>query len=167
MRPVPAKGTAAGSTSKLPGGPPARTPVAAALAGFRPHRSKGQNFLVQRHIADRIVAAAQLKPSDHVIEIGPGLGILSESIMQACVQSLTMIELDLQLAAALQARFRGAHAITVINRDFLALPAWPCDGLGKVVANLPFNVASAILERLCTFRPRITRMVLMFQREVA
>ncbi|MGA2412519.1 MAG: 16S rRNA (adenine(1518)-N(6)/adenine(1519)-N(6))-dimethyltransferase RsmA [Candidatus Binataceae bacterium] len=147
--------------------PGARSADAADLASFRPQKSKGQNFLVQRHIADRIAAAAQLKAADDVIEVGPGLGILSEAILQTGVHSLVMIELDVQLAAALKARFRGDDRVSIINRDFLALRDWPVNGPAKIVANLPFNVASAILERLCAHRLNITRMVLMFQREVA
>ena len=138
-----------------------------ALDGFRPHKSKGQNFLTQPRIADRIAAAAELRTSDDVIEIGPGLGILSEAILRCDVSTLTMIELDNRLAATLQDRMRDRVGVTVINRDFLDLRGLPNDGPLKVVANLPFNVASAILERLCAEHHRVTRMVLMFQREVA
>ena len=137
------------------------------LDGFRPHKSKGQNFLTQPRIADRIAAAAELETSDDVIEIGPGLGILSEAILRSGVRTLTMIELDNRLAAALQDRMNDRSGVTVINRDFLDLRGLPDDGPLKVVANLPFNVASAILERLCAEHHRVTRMVLMFQREVA
>jgi 16S rRNA (adenine1518-N6/adenine1519-N6)-dimethyltransferase len=138
-----------------------------ALDGFRPHKSKGQNFLTQPRIADRIAAAGELEPSDDVIEIGPGLGILSEAILRCGVRTLTMIELDNCLAGALQERMSERTDVTIINRDFLELHGLPNDGPLKVVANLPFNVASAILERLCAEHGRVTRMVLMFQREVA
>jgi 16S rRNA (adenine1518-N6/adenine1519-N6)-dimethyltransferase len=137
------------------------------LAGFRPHKSKGQNFLTQPRIADRIAAAARLDSSDDVIEIGPGLGILSEAIFRHGVHSLTMIELDMRLATVLQDRMRDRRGVNVINADFLDLRGLPGDGPLKVVANLPFNVASAILERLCADHARIKLMVLMFQREVA
>ena len=137
------------------------------LAGFRPHKSKGQNFLTQPRIADRIAAAARLESSDNVVEIGPGLGILSEAIIRHGVHSLTMIELDKRLATVLQDRMLDRHGVNVINADFLDLRGLPGDGPLKVVANLPFNVASAILERLCADHARITLMVLMFQREVA
>jgi 16S rRNA (adenine1518-N6/adenine1519-N6)-dimethyltransferase len=139
----------------------------APLAGFRPHKSKGQNFLIQRRIAERIATLAELGAADDVIEIGPGPGILTEAIMQCGVRSLTAIELDARLAAALEARWPGRPEFELINADFLKLPALPGGGRIKVVANLPFNVASAILEKLCTERSRITRMALMFQREVA
>jgi 16S rRNA (adenine1518-N6/adenine1519-N6)-dimethyltransferase len=180
---------------------------ALASAGVRPHKSKGQNFLVQPRVADRIVEAAEIARGDDVIEIGPGLGILSERIAERPLRRLILIELDERLALRLRERFAGDLRITVINRDFLAVPApdifaiasrdifafagqdlfevAPRDCVNtprsavpdacemvhdapvRVVANLPFNVAAAILERLCTMQARIARMVLMFQREVA
>jgi 16S rRNA (adenine1518-N6/adenine1519-N6)-dimethyltransferase len=142
---------------------------ALALAGVRPHKSKGQNFLVQSRVADRIVEAAAIESGDDVIEIGPGLGILSERIIERPVHRLTLIELDERLAAQLTERFAADARIVVINRDFLALTSreFPYNAPLRVVANLPFNVAAAILERLCAMQTRIVRMVLMFQREVA
>ena len=156
---------------------------ALALAGVRPHKSKGQNFLVQPRVADRIVEAAEIASGDDVVEIGPGLGILSERIGERPVRRLTLIELDERLAAQLTERFAGDSRIAIINADFLTIA--PQDFLEatatgvpnalelphhaplRVVSNLPFNVASAILERLCAMHARIARMVLMFQREVA
>jgi 16S rRNA (adenine1518-N6/adenine1519-N6)-dimethyltransferase len=166
---------------------------ALALAGVRPHKSKGQNFLVQPRVADRIVEAAEIRSGDDVIEIGPGLGILSERIVEQPVRRLILIELDDRLASQLTERFAGDSRVAVINRDFLSialrdfLTLAPRDYLDsptpefalldehemppgaplRVVANLPFNVAAAILERLCAMQTRIARMVLMFQREVA
>jgi 16S rRNA (adenine1518-N6/adenine1519-N6)-dimethyltransferase len=174
---------------------------ALALAGVRPHKSKGQNFLVQPRVADRIVDAAEIASGDDVIEIGPGLGILSERIAERPVHRLILIELDQRLAQRLTDRFAGDRRVAVINQDFLAIA--PRDFLAvassdfltlaprssldvatpkfaltdvremphhaplRVVANLPFNAAAAILERLCAMHARIARMVLMFQREVA
>jgi 16S rRNA (adenine1518-N6/adenine1519-N6)-dimethyltransferase len=158
---------------------------ALAIAGVRPHKSKGQNFLVQPRVADRIVEAAEIADGDDVIEIGPGLGILSERIAERPVRRLILIELDERLAAQLTDRFAGDARVTVINKDFLSgeprdflscapddfvtieSREIPCGPPLRVVANLPFNVAAAILERLCGMHTQIARMVLMFQREVA
>ena len=137
------------------------------FAGFYPDKSKGQNFLIQRRIAERVTGLAELGTNDDVIEIGPGRGILTEVILERGVHSLTAIELDTRLAAALKARWHGRAEVRVICADFLELHTLPTNGRIKVVANLPFNVASAILERLCAYRNRIARMVLMFQREAA
>jgi 16S rRNA (adenine1518-N6/adenine1519-N6)-dimethyltransferase len=161
-----------GRTSSPPASAPAREPErpAAALlaARVRPAKSRGQNFLVQARVADRIVAAAGLEPGDEVIEIGPGLGILSERIAHSGARKFTMVELDRDLAAALAQRFAGDPRVAVLCADFLALDV----GLlverppVKLVGNLPFNVAAAILHRLCGFHGLISQMVLMFQREV-
>ena len=150
---------------------------ALALAGVTPHKSKGQNFLVQPRVADRIVEAAAIAGGDDVIEIGPGLGILSERLVQQPVRQLILIELDDRLADQLRERFADNVRVKVINRDFLTLVPGDLLNLNpgefpprtplRVVANLPFNVAAAILERLCAMHAAIARMVLMFQREVA
>jgi len=145
---------------------PSRPAPALARAGVRPAKSRGQNFLTSAGVADRIVAAAEIRETDSIIEIGPGLGILTEKIATRPRRSLTLVELDSRLAARLQERFAG---VDVINADFLAIdfPALVSDSPVKVIGNLPFNVAAAILRKLCDNSRMISRMVLMFQREVA
>ncbi len=150
---------------------PSRPAPALARAGVRPAKSRGQNFLTSGAVADRIVAAAELSESDPVVEIGPGLGILTEKIAARPLRSLTLVELDRRLAARLHERFadRGGPNVRVINADFLALDfaALISGPPVKVIGNLPFNVAAAILRRLSDNALVISRMVLMFQREVA
>jgi 16S rRNA (adenine1518-N6/adenine1519-N6)-dimethyltransferase len=150
-----------------------RSPFAVAreleAAGVRPRKSRGQNFLVQPAIADRIVAAAAIAPGDEVVEIGPGLGVLSDRILRAEVRRLWMIELDARLAERLQSAFGGHPAVRVVCRDFLEVELAQMVERPpvKVIGNLPFNAAAAILRRLDETRDAIGRMVLMFQREVA
>lgn len=140
-----------------------------AAAGVRPRKSRGQNFLVQGRIADRIVESLRICPGDTVVEIGPGLGILSERILRRPLADFQMVESDARLAASLEQRFGRDPRVRVVNQDFLAtdLRALAGQSAVRVIGNLPFNVAGAILERLCGFHDMITRMVLMFQREVA
>ena len=142
---------------------------ALARAGVRPAKSRGQNFLTSDGIADRIVAAAELSEADAVIEIGPGLGILTGKIAACPRRSLTLVELDSRLAARLMERFADAEGVRVVNADFLAVDfaTLATEVPVKVIGNLPFNVAAAILRRLCDNSRMISRMVLMFQREVA
>src|SRR5260370_29903974 len=148
---------------------PSRPAPALAIAGVRPTKSRGQNFLTSSAIADRIVAAAEFDESDHITEVGPGLGILTEKIALRPRRSLTLVELDPRLSARLVDRFAGDSSVRVINADFLSIDfasivaAPPI----KVIGNLPFNVAAAILRRLSDNSRLISRMVLMFQREVA
>ena len=131
-----------------------------------PSKKRGQNFLVQGAIADRIVALAELQAGDEVIEIGPGLGILSERILAAPISMLHLVELDRELAARLRTRLKGNFDL--IKSDFLKLDLTPLAAHPpiKVIGNLPFNVAAAIARKLGEDRDLIARMVLMFQREV-
>jgi 16S rRNA (adenine1518-N6/adenine1519-N6)-dimethyltransferase len=145
---------------------PSRPAPALARAGVRPAKSRGQNFLTSTGVADRIVNAAQLSETDSIIEIGPGLGILTEKIVARPRRSLTLVELDSRLATRLQERFAD---VRVVNADFLAIDFAALLDYSpvKVIGNLPFNVAAAILRKLCDNSRMISRMVLMFQREVA
>jgi 16S rRNA (adenine1518-N6/adenine1519-N6)-dimethyltransferase len=136
-------------------------------AGLTASKSKGQNFLVQGAIADRIVVAADLHSTDDVIEIGPGLGILTERIVAREVRSLMMVELDHALAARLRETYAGDSRVTVVEADFVkvdfeSLAKTPV----KVIGNLPFNAASAIFRVLCDHHQRVAMIVAMFQREV-
>jgi 16S rRNA (adenine1518-N6/adenine1519-N6)-dimethyltransferase len=135
-------------------------------AGVIPTKRRGQNFLVQGAVADRIVALADLRAGDEVVEIGPGLGILSERLLAAPVATLHLVELDRELAARLRARLAGR--VDLIEADFLKidLAQIVLRPPIKVVGNLPFNVAAAIARKLTEHRELIARMVLMFQREV-
>jgi 16S rRNA (adenine1518-N6/adenine1519-N6)-dimethyltransferase len=146
-----------------------RAGAALTAIGVRPRKSRGQNFLVQGAVANRIVDAAQLAPADRVLEIGPGLGILSERIAAHPLAQFTLVELEPSLATKLERRFAGDRRVRIVNADFLKADfAALCDRAPtKVIGNLPFNAAAAILSRLCTHREEISRMVLMFQREVA
>ncbi|MBF6569273.1 MAG: ribosomal RNA small subunit methyltransferase A [Candidatus Binataceae bacterium] len=145
---------------------PGRPSILLAAANVRPSKSRGQNFLVQPKIADRIVACAGLEAADEVIEIGPGLGILSERIALSAARKFTMVEYDRGLATSLESRFGSARIVCadVLDVDLAQLAEHPPI---KIIGNLPFNAAAAILHRLCAFQPIISRMVLMFQREVA
>ncbi|HUO06209.1 MAG TPA: 16S rRNA (adenine(1518)-N(6)/adenine(1519)-N(6))-dimethyltransferase RsmA [Candidatus Binataceae bacterium] len=147
----------------------ARPVTALAAAGVRPAKSRGQNFLVSPSVADRIVAAADLSPSDDVIEIGPGLGILTERIVISPIRGVTLIELDSRLAERLAEKFAWDAAVRVVNEDFLHADLNEIAGGApvKVIGNLPFNSAAAMLHKLCGHSRSIARMVLMFQREVA
>lgn len=131
---------------------------------MRARRRFGQNFLVDGDAVDRIVRAAKVAPGDRVLEIGPGLGVLSRALLGAGA-ALTAVELDRDLAAALR---EDLPEVRLVQGDALRV-AWdeaaPGEGW-KVVANLPYNVASPLLMRLLGEPRRFFSMVLMFQREV-
>lgn len=131
-------------------------------------RSLGQNFLVDPVVARRICDAAAIGPDDPVLEIGPGRGALT-GILVHLTQRLVVLEKDDELAAALADRFAGGPRVTVVHADALD---WDLDALRsgrrwKVVANLPYNVATPIALRLLGRCDLFADLVLMFQREVA
>ena len=150
-------------------GAPPRPSALLAAAGVCPSKARGQNFLTQAAIADRIVASAELTSDDEVIEIGPGLGILSDRILGHSVRRLCLIELDSRLAAQLRTRLQGAPNLEILEANVLKLDLAAVIERPpvKIVGNLPFNVAAAVLRKLSDYRELISRMVLMFQREVA
>ncbi len=130
----------------------------------RARRRFGQNFLVSPESVDRIALAASLRPDDRVLEIGPGLGILTERL-RASGAEVRCIEIDRDLAAALRDVIPD---LTLVEGDAMKVDlAEVCPGSGwKVVANLPYNVATPLLLRLLARPQTFTSMVLMFQREV-
>jgi 16S rRNA (adenine1518-N6/adenine1519-N6)-dimethyltransferase len=136
-------------------------------AGLTPSKSRGQNFLTQGAVADRIVAAAGLCASDDVIEIGPGLGILTERILKHEVRSVTVVELDHELAKRLREKYAGESRATIVESDFVKIDFCTlAQNPPKVVGNLPFNAAGAIFRLLCDHHARVAMIVAMFQREV-
>jgi len=146
---------------------PSRARTILSAAGLTPSKSKGQNFLTQAAIADRIVAAAHLNPSDDVIEVGPGLGILTERILRHDVRSLTLVELDRVLAARMREKFAPDARVVVVESDFLEADLRSlANNQVKVIGNLPFNAAAAIFRMLCDHHDLIAMIVAMFQREV-
>ncbi len=149
-------------------GPASHPRAALAAAGLRPSKSKGQNFLTQGSVADRIVRAAELSFDDEVIEIGPGLGVLSERILACGVRRLVMVELDHALAARLESSYGAGPRVRIVEADFLkaGLAELAERAPVKVVGNLPFNSAGAIFRKLCGDQRMVSTMVLMFQREV-
>ena len=131
------------------------------------HSRLGQNFLVDHTIALRTVGAAAIGPDDEVLEIGPGRGALTRLLTRRA-RRVVAVELDPELAAQLPARVENSDSLTVVPQDALDFdPAAHFDRPFKLVANLPYYVATPIVRRFLTIRPRPSRMVVMVQREVA
>lgn len=141
---------------------------ALAAAGLRPRKRWGQHFLCDAGVAHRIVETAAVGPDAIVLEIGPGLGALTDELAET-VGHLHLVEIDPVLAARLAERYAANPRVRVLEGDVLALPlpALVPEGPVTVVANLPYNVASPILFRLVEMRARFPHAVLMLQREMA
>jgi 16S rRNA (adenine1518-N6/adenine1519-N6)-dimethyltransferase len=132
---------------------------------LRPRKALGQCFLTDRRIAERIVSLGDIRPSDRVVEIGPGRGILTRPLVERAAE-VTAIEVDPRLCAALRDAFAGAERLRVVQADALAFAFEDLAPPFKVVANLPYYISTPILFRLLGLRDRIALMVLMLQREV-
>jgi 16S rRNA (adenine1518-N6/adenine1519-N6)-dimethyltransferase len=132
------------------------------------HRFKkrfGQNFLRDRHVVEKILQAADLQEVDRVLEIGPGLGALTD-LMLPRVSLLQVMEVDRDLVEKLRARSDSrllVHEGDALRLDWDALLDQPPY---KLVANLPYNISSQILFKILDHRPLFSRLVLMFQQEV-
>lgn len=129
-------------------------------------RRWGQHFLSSRQVVDKIVSAAALGPSDRVLEIGPGEGVLTEPML-ALAGEVHAFEIDPDLASRLEQKEHPK--LTVHRGDFLKSPLdFPPGPDWKVVANLPYYITAPILERLLWQRPvQFSVALLMMQEEVA
>lgn len=139
-------------------------------AGLRARHGLSQNFLADVEVLDAILAEAAPAAADRVIEIGPGLGLLTGGLLDLGA-AVTAVELDRGLAAFLRERFADAISAgrlrliegDALDQHLVALVDAPYD----VVANLPYHITSPILHALLGEAPRPRRLVLMVQREVA
>ena len=129
-----------------------------------PRKRFGQNFLVDRHYIDRIVAAVDPGPGDNVVEIGPGLGALTRPLLDR-VERLTVIEIDRDLAARLSDEF-AADRLCIHTADALAFDFATLGSELRVVGNLPYNISSPMLFHLAQFEASLRDITVMLQREV-
>jgi 16S rRNA (adenine1518-N6/adenine1519-N6)-dimethyltransferase len=128
----------------------------------------GQNFLTDSSVVDKIIKAVRPLSEETIIEIGPGRGALTRRLVQEAGRVIA-IEFDRDLIAQLREQFSRQENFRLVEGDALATDF--CGLLApeanvRVVANLPYNIATAILQRLIEQRNCITEMVLMLQREV-
>ncbi len=136
-----------------------------AQLGHRPNKGLGQNYLIDANILDIIANTAEIQPHESVLEIGPGLGALTERIIPKA-KSVTCIEKDPTMVKYLKSRFSD---FTLIESDALDVDMEELfqDGITKVAANLPYSVASRLMVDIaeCDSRPEL--MSLTIQKEVA
>jgi len=151
---------------------PAEIRQLAAAAGVRPTKALGQNFVHDPNTVRRIVRAAQPRPDDVVVEVGPGLGSLTLALLPA-VAHVHAVEIDGALAARLPttvAQYAGPFAarLSVHARDARAITAADLDPPPTaLVANLPYNVAVPVLLHLLGEMPTLRHGLVMVQKEVA
>lgn len=140
---------------------------AAAAIGMTPSRSLGQNFLFDQNLARWIVAQLDIQPGDHVVEIGPGLGSLTE-FLASTGATVTLIEKDDRLIEHLRARFESP-GVEVVHGDAIEFDTRRLLGRGplKIVGNLPYYVSTPIIGRFADPVLAPARMIFTLQRELA
>jgi len=139
--------------------------------GLRPIKDRGQNFLLDRGVVEKMADAADIQPSDKVLEIGPGLGMLTEVLLERGAQVLA-VELDLGLARILRERLTS-ESLEILEGDFLSFSNEKMstmlgagEGSYKVVANLPYAITSDALKKMLVEQPRPASVTVLIQREV-
>ncbi len=143
--------------------------------GFKPRKSLGQHFLIDEAVLERILSAAELSPGDIVVEVGPGLGILTEALAKQGARVIA-VELDAKLVTLLKKRLAGFLDVKIVHADILKLTPrqllqdnLPASDLArgyKVIANLPYYITSPVLSHFLEAQPRPSEMVVMVQKEV-
>lgn len=155
---------------------PAKTRNLVKKYGFQVRKSLGQNFLIEPKFIEKIVAAAELDQSQLVVEIGPGMGALTQ-ILAENAGHVIAVELDRDLISILGEVFADNSNITIIHQDVLQLDfnlvtAEIKEGRQfvpgfKVVANLPYYITTPVIMKILEGKYNWTTMVLMVQKEVA
>jgi 16S rRNA (adenine1518-N6/adenine1519-N6)-dimethyltransferase len=143
--------------------------VRAVLAKHRllARRDLGQNFLVDDAMAARLVGLAGVEPGDTVIEIGAGLGTLTQALAARAARVIA-IEVDAGLVRALRGERLLPANVELLHADALAIDLGAlASGPARLVANLPYSIASPLLRRLLDLRGQLTDWSVMLQREVA
>lgn len=124
----------------------------------RAKKSLGQNFLINKHLVNQIVQVADIQPSDHILEIGGGIGILTDSLVKSGAK-ITVIEKDKGLAEYLRETF---PTVEVIIADALRVD-WPENC--RIISNLPYSISTPLLGKILHHSTRDA--ILMLQKEVA
>jgi 16S rRNA (adenine1518-N6/adenine1519-N6)-dimethyltransferase len=137
-------------------------------SSLRVKKSLGQNFLVDERVVDRIIGALNPREDETIVEIGAGRGALTSRLVERAGR-VVAVEFDRDLAGLLHEQFRGRENFTLVEGDALIIDL--CAAIepasrARVVANLPYYISTAILQRFMEQRNCLTEMVLMLQREV-
>jgi len=136
--------------------------------GIRPRKGLGQNFLVSEGVRQQILEAAGLRPGEWVLEIGPGLGALTERLAESAA-GVVAVEFDSRLMPILAEILGDRINVRLIEGDILEIDLsslLPAPGY-VVVANIPYNITSALIRKLMEAEQAASRIVLTIQREVA
>jgi len=126
-------------------------------------RRLGQHFLINPYTIKRIISVCDLQEDDQILEIGPGLGVLTARLA-AQVKNVIAVEKDQRLCEELQKRLQDPK-IQIVNADFLKFPIGSLESQVKVVGNIPYYISSPIIEKLIENRRSLTTVYIMVQLE--
>ena len=127
-------------------------------------KNLGQHFLIDQNIVDKLVRYINPSQNDEIIEIGPGEGVMTKSIIKK-VKKMILIEKDIDLIENLEDNFSEYNNSSIINVDFLK---YNLDGLNKpmrIIGNLPYNISTEIIFKMCNCN-KVIDMHFMLQKEV-
>ncbi len=139
---------------------------------FRFHKKLGQNFLIDPHVLEKIIRTAEITPEDTVLEIGPGIGTMTQYLSEAAARVIG-VEVDRNLIPILADTLQGYDNVRIIHADILKLDLKKLteeENGGrpmKVVANLPYNITTPVIMRLLEDGAPVLSMTVMVQEEVA
>jgi len=136
--------------------------------GFHPNRTLGQNFLIDRNALEAIVEASGAAPERHLLEVGPGLGVLTEALLDRGAR-VTAVEKDVRLCAWLRESLGGRGGLTLVEGDMLAcdLDALLAARFDAFVSNLPYSAGTRILLDTALHPAAPPRLTVLVQSEVA
>jgi 16S rRNA (adenine1518-N6/adenine1519-N6)-dimethyltransferase len=134
------------------------------MSSHQARKRFGQNFLQDSKIVNAIIASMRLSPDDQVIEIGPGLGALTEPLLKQ-LKHLHVLEIDRDLVARLR-ELHPPERLTVVEGDALEYDLNQLSGVFKVVGNLPYNISTPLLFHLASVSERVQHITVMLQKEV-
>ena len=140
------------------------------MKSLKLHKTIGQHFLKDRHIAEKIVEAIDIKKNDWILEIGPGDGVLTEYLVESLAQRVIAVEIDERFAQRLRQKFDQAEHIDIIGEDFLVFAEDLFNNLDRkvhVIGNLPYYITTPILFTLLDYRSQLLTTVVTIQKEVA
>ena len=135
--------------------------------GLVARKRLSQNHLADGEVLERIVEVAAVRPGEHIVEVGPGIGVLTAELLHAGA-NVTAVELDSRLAEHLRTRFEDEPRLRLVEEDFLDIEiANVVSAPWALVANVPYHITSPILHHILGADERPTRFVMMVQKEVA
>jgi 16S rRNA (adenine1518-N6/adenine1519-N6)-dimethyltransferase len=136
------------------------------LTGHKPRKRFGQNFLRDPHVIQKILSAIHANPEDNLVEIGPGLGVLTKPLLEQ-VNHLDVVEIDRDLASQLDTAFAHTQKLSVHTQDVLQFDFTILKKKNmRIVGNLPYNITTPLIFYLLNFQNSIQDMHFMLQKEV-